>query len=399
MARVRYGARTEAEIAAARAAELQAPRHLVHRGGGRLGERPGRGGGGPAAAAQARRTARSCGPTSARSTCPATPSAPARSPSPPSTTGVEGWYPLVMPMTHERALIGGREVFGEPKKLGEVTVERDGLVVRAALARHGIAFVEVRGAVDGPLPLPEPAAEDRLLLQVPARRGRFGLRRRPRARPLHPQREGPQAGADHRRRGPARVDVRPRRRPPRTPRRRDHHRREDHRPEGQGRRAGERRRPCCRTSTSATTTRSRSWTGRPRGASDAARAEGQVAVVTGAASGIGLAMARRFAAEGLKVVLADVEEGALRQGRRRTARGRRPGARPRRRRQRPRRRVSRWPTPRTRPSAPCMCCATTRASARAPRAGCGSTSPTTGSGPSRSTCGASSTASRPSSPA
>ncbi len=38
---------------------------------------------------------------------------------------------------------------------------------------------------------------------------------------------------------------------------------------------------------------------------------GKVAVVTGAASGIGRAMAERFAREGMKVVLADVEEKAL----------------------------------------------------------------------------------------
>src|SRR5437899_9488642 len=37
----------------------------------------------------------------------------------------------------------------------------------------------------------------------------------------------------------------------------------------------------------------------------------KVAVVTGAASGIGLAMAKRFGAEGMNVVLADVEESAL----------------------------------------------------------------------------------------
>src|SRR6185295_7364438 len=37
----------------------------------------------------------------------------------------------------------------------------------------------------------------------------------------------------------------------------------------------------------------------------------KVAVVTGAASGIGRALAERFAAEGMKVVLADIEEGPL----------------------------------------------------------------------------------------
>jgi NAD(P)-dependent dehydrogenase (short-subunit alcohol dehydrogenase family) len=39
--------------------------------------------------------------------------------------------------------------------------------------------------------------------------------------------------------------------------------------------------------------------------------EGKVAVITGAASGIGLAMAHRFAAEKMKLVLLDIEEGPL----------------------------------------------------------------------------------------
>ena len=41
------------------------------------------------------------------------------------------------------------------------------------------------------------------------------------------------------------------------------------------------------------------------------RLNGRVAVVTGAASGIGRALARRFAAEGMSVVIADIEAGPL----------------------------------------------------------------------------------------
>lgn len=40
---------------------------------------------------------------------------------------------------------------------------------------------------------------------------------------------------------------------------------------------------------------------------------GKVAVVTGAASGIGLALGERFADEGMRVVLADIEADALRE--------------------------------------------------------------------------------------
>jgi NAD(P)-dependent dehydrogenase (short-subunit alcohol dehydrogenase family) len=39
--------------------------------------------------------------------------------------------------------------------------------------------------------------------------------------------------------------------------------------------------------------------------------EGKVAVITGAASGIGWGMAERFAREGMKVVLSDIDEQKL----------------------------------------------------------------------------------------
>ena len=69
--------------------------------------------------------------------------------------GTVGDYALLMPMTTEQAVIGGRETFGEPKKLGEVTLSRDGDQIVGAMSRLGVTFVEVRGRVGAALELPE----------------------------------------------------------------------------------------------------------------------------------------------------------------------------------------------------------------------------------------------------
>ncbi len=65
--------------------------------------------------------------------------------------GKVGNYPLVMPMTTEQSVIGGRETFGEPKKLAEVTVERSGdgpgSSIVGRVTRLGTTIIEVRGTV------------------------------------------------------------------------------------------------------------------------------------------------------------------------------------------------------------------------------------------------------------
>ncbi|MGD9703764.1 MAG: acetoacetate decarboxylase family protein [Acidimicrobiia bacterium] len=66
--------------------------------------------------------------------------------------GMVGGYPLVMPMTTEQAVVGGRETFGEPKKLADVSLVRDGDHVRGAFTRMGVTFVEVDGTVVEELP-------------------------------------------------------------------------------------------------------------------------------------------------------------------------------------------------------------------------------------------------------
>ena len=67
-----------------------------------------------------------------------------------------GFYPLLMPMTTEQSVIGGRETFGEPKKLAQIALERDGDALVGTVARLGTTIIELRGAVTGEVDPPEP---------------------------------------------------------------------------------------------------------------------------------------------------------------------------------------------------------------------------------------------------
>ena len=69
--------------------------------------------------------------------------------------GTEGFYALLMPMTTEQSVTGGRETFGEPKKLGAVDLVRQGDQVTGTFARMGVEIVNVSGRVTGQLDVPD----------------------------------------------------------------------------------------------------------------------------------------------------------------------------------------------------------------------------------------------------
>jgi len=64
-----------------------------------------------------------------------------------SYDGVDGWYVLAMPMEGESVVIGGRETYGEPKKLARVDFELQGERARARATRHDVAFLELEGRI------------------------------------------------------------------------------------------------------------------------------------------------------------------------------------------------------------------------------------------------------------
>jgi acetoacetate decarboxylase len=57
--------------------------------------------------------------------------------------GVDGWYAQVMYMNAEPPVVFGREVYGEPKKLAQPGLLRDGDHAHAWIERHGCRLIEL----------------------------------------------------------------------------------------------------------------------------------------------------------------------------------------------------------------------------------------------------------------
>ena len=62
---------------------------------------------------------------------------------------VLGEYPLLMPMTTEQATVGGRETFGEPKKIAEIQAKREGDDIHSTIKRLGFTVAEIKGKITG----------------------------------------------------------------------------------------------------------------------------------------------------------------------------------------------------------------------------------------------------------
>lgn len=70
--------------------------------------------------------------------------------------GLLGEYPLLIPIDLEGALAISRERFGEPKKLADIRLVRDGDHVEGTITRGGVTFIEMAGQVTGARDVPEP---------------------------------------------------------------------------------------------------------------------------------------------------------------------------------------------------------------------------------------------------
>jgi len=72
-----------------------------------------------------------------------------------SFKGEEGSYCLAMPVSNDMAMIGGREMFGYPKKIGEIGLTRRGKRMQGWTERRGFRFLEMAVNLTGTFNVPE----------------------------------------------------------------------------------------------------------------------------------------------------------------------------------------------------------------------------------------------------
>jgi len=76
-----------------------------------------------------------------------------------SYEGRPGYYVLAMPMEGEFVVIGGREKYGEPKKIAETEFSIEDDRVNAKVTRHGVTFLELDGKLGEPSDSPKQFTE------------------------------------------------------------------------------------------------------------------------------------------------------------------------------------------------------------------------------------------------
>lgn len=58
-----------------------------------------------------------------------------------------GYYVLHMAMTSEAAVIGGREMYGEPKKIADIIFEKNDNRIVSSISRHGFTYMQVNASI------------------------------------------------------------------------------------------------------------------------------------------------------------------------------------------------------------------------------------------------------------
>jgi Acetoacetate decarboxylase (ADC) len=66
--------------------------------------------------------------------------------------GEAGSYCLSMPITDEARNYNGRDVFGLPKRMANIHIEKDGNTAYGWVERYGIRFVEIKAELTGTIP-------------------------------------------------------------------------------------------------------------------------------------------------------------------------------------------------------------------------------------------------------